>query len=237
MSYVGERIAKVMASRGLCSRREAEKWITQGRVKVNGATLVSPALNVTDADTILIDDKPIPKQDLLRLWKFHKPKGYITTHRDPQKRPTLFSLLPKDFPRVVSIGRLDMDSEGLILLTNSGEIEHKWELPLYGWIRSYRAKVLGSVDQKKLESLRDGITIDNFHYKSAIAKIESQDEKFAWLNVQLTEGKNREVRRIFDYLGWPVQQLIRIGFGPFELGNLQSGKFEEIDLSNYKYLL
>lgn len=179
MSKIGERIAKTIANTGSCSRRDAEKWILGGRVKVNGVVINSPALNVTETDIILIDDKLIPKGNPIRLWKFHKPVGYITSHKDPQHRPTLFSLLPPDFPRVISVGRLDMDSQGLILLTNNGEIAHKLENPSLGIPKKYRIRVRGTIDQRILDDLKQGIKIDDFQYKPADAQLEKQDGKFA----------------------------------------------------------
>lgn len=218
-----------MAARGLCSRRQAELWIAEGRVKVNGEVLTSPALNVTDNDLVSVEGKPLPDAVPLRMWRFYKPKGYLTTHHDPEGRPTLFSLLPRTFPRVISVGRLDMDSEGLILLTNKGSVAHTLENPQTGWIRTYRVRVYGRhIDLDKLESLKDGITIDGMVYRSVIASLETQKASNAWLSIKITEGKNREIRRICEYLGWPVSRLIRVGFGPFQLGDLNEGIAEEI---------
>ncbi|MBP6217893.1 MAG: rRNA pseudouridine synthase [Oligoflexales bacterium] len=228
MSFPGQRIAKVMSSRGLCSRRTAELWIKEGRVQVNGRRIDSPALNVSSTDDIRVDRAPIPAPSSVRVWQFHKPRGYITTHKDPQQRPTMFSLLPEHFPRVISVGRLDMDSEGLILLTNQGELAHSLENPATEWVRSYRVRVHGRVQQQKLDLLRDGITIDNVHYKPIQAILEVQMNTNAWIRVQLSEGKNREIRKVFDFLGWPVLRLIRIGFGAFSLGELEEGAVEEI---------
>lgn len=228
MSFPGARIAKVMAARGLCSRREAELWIQQGRVRVNGKILKSPALNVCDNDRIVVDHKPLAPPTKLRVWMFHKPRGCITTHNDPEQRPTLFSLLPKNFPRVISVGRLDMDSEGLILLTNQGTLAHKLESPKTAWVRSYRVRIHGRIDPEKFKLLKDGITIDGVAYRSIIATLESQKTSNSWVNIKITEGKNREIRRICEHFGWTVSRLIRVGFGPFQIGKLEMGVAEEI---------
>jgi 23S rRNA pseudouridine2605 synthase len=225
---VGERIAKVMARAGLCSRREAERWIAEGRVAVNGKRLDSPAITVTDSDRIIVDGKPIPAKQATRLWRYHKPRGRVTTARDPEGRPTVFADLPADMPRVVSVGRLDLNSEGLLLLTNDGELKRRLELPATGWTRRYRVRVHGTVDPAALESLSEGITIAGVRYGSVRAALERQQGDNAWLTMSLTEGKNREVRRICEHLGWQVSRLIRIAYGPFQLGSLPPSAAEEV---------
>lgn len=225
---MGERIAKVMARAGLCSRREAERWIADGRVAVNGKRLDSPAVTVTDTDRITVDGQPIPAKRATRLWRYHKPRGRVTTARDPQGRPTVFDDLPADMPRVVSVGRLDLNSEGLLLLTNDGELKRRFELPATGWTRRYRVRVHGEVDPAALESLAKGIAIEGVRYGSVRAALERQQGGNAWLTMSLTEGKNREVRRICEHLGWQVSRLIRVAYGPFELGHLAPGAVEEV---------
>lgn len=224
----GERIAKRLARAGLCSRREAEAWIRAGRVAVDGRVLDSPAVTVTDASTITVDGKPIPEKEPTRLWRYHKPPGLVTTTRDPQGRPTVFERLPKDMPRVVSIGRLDLTSEGLLLLTNDGELARRLELPATGWLRRYRVRVRGQVDPSRLEALERGIEVDGVRYGPIRATLDRQMPNNAWLTVALSEGKNREVRRVCEHLGWPVLRLIRIAYGPFQLGNLAPGEVAEV---------
>jgi 23S rRNA pseudouridine2605 synthase len=217
-----------MARAGVCSRREAERWIAEGRVAVNGKQLDSPALAVTEDDRITVDGKPIPAKQATRLWRYHKPRGRVTTARDPQGRPTVFDDLPADMPRVVTVGRLDLNSEGLLLLTNDGELKRRLELPATGWTRRYRVRVHGAVDPAALERLASGITIAGVRYGPMRAALERQQGGNAWLTMTLTEGKNREVRRICEHLGWQVSRLIRIAYGPFQLGSLQPGAVEEV---------
>lgn len=224
----GERIAKVMARAGLCSRREAEAWIAEGRVKVNGQKLTSPALNVTARDDIRIDGKPLPDKEKIRLWRYHKPRGLLTTAKDPQGRPTVFESLPPELPRVVSIGRLDLNSEGLLLLTNDGELARRLELPSTGWVRRYRVRVNGTVEVAHLNELRKGITVDGIKYGAVQATLDRQQGDNAWLTMALTEGKNREIRKLCSHFGWGVSRLIRISYGPFQLGNLDKGAVEEV---------
>ena len=224
----GERIAKVMARAGLCSRRDAEAWIWDGRVKVDGKVLESPAFCVTAGQQIMVDGKPLPKAENARLWLYHKPKGLVTTHKDEKGRPTIFESLPKDLPRVISIGRLDLNSEGLLLLTNDGELARHLELPSTGWIRRYRVRVHGKVDAIELLKLNKGLTIEGIHYSSITAVLDRQQGDNAWLTVSLQEGKNRELRRVFEFLGWPVSRLIRTSYGPFQLGTLPSGEAKSI---------
>jgi 23S rRNA pseudouridine2605 synthase len=224
----GDRIAKVMARAGLCSRREAEAWIAEGRVKVNGQKITSPALNVTDRDDIRVDGKPLPDKEKIRLWRYHKPRGLLTTARDPQGRPTVFEKLPKELPRVVSVGRLDLNSEGLLLLTNDGELARRLELPATGWVRRYRVRVNGKVEVAHLNELRKGITVEGIRYGSVQASLDRQQGDNAWLTMALTEGKNREIRKLCGHFGWAVSRLIRISYGPFQLGSLETGLVEEV---------
>lgn len=225
------RIAKAMAHAGLCSRREAERWIEAGRVSVNGKTLDSPAMTVSPADTVLVDGQPLPEAEGVRLWRYHKPKGLITTHSDPEGRKTVFSALPKDMPRVVSIGRLDVATEGLLLLTNSGELARHLELPATGWLRRYRVRARGHVTQDKLDALKSGIEIEGVRYGAVDARLDREQGANSWLTVGLREGKNREVKRIASHLGLDVNRLIRISFGPFSLGDLRPGAVEEVKAS------
>jgi 23S rRNA pseudouridine2605 synthase len=225
---MADRIAKVMARAGLCSRRDAERWIADGRVTVNGKRLESPAFTVSDTDVIAVDGKPIPAKESTRLFRYNKPRGLIVAARDPQGRPTVFDNLPAGLPRVVSIGRLDLDSEGLLLLTNDGELKRRLELPATGWTRRYRVRVRGAVDPAALAALADGITIEGVRYGPVRAALERQQGGNAWLVMSLTEGKNREVRRICEHLGWPVSRLIRVAYGPFQIGSLAPGAVEEV---------
>lgn len=223
---VGERIAKRLARAGLCSRREAEVWIEEGRVKVNGKVISSPALNVSDADHILVNGKPLAVADKTRMWLYHKPRGLVTTHKDPEGRPTLFQRLPPELPRVISVGRLDMDSEGLLLLTNDGDLARKLELPSNGWTRRYRIRVYGT--PQNLEALLKGITVDGVKYGRIQASVDSTQGSNSWLTVSLQEGKNRELRKVFEHLGHPVSRLIRTAYGPFQIGTLERGEVKEV---------
>jgi 23S rRNA pseudouridine2605 synthase len=227
-THAGERIAKAMARAGLCSRREAETWITAGRVKVNGVKLTSPAKNVTTSDVILIDGKPMPVREKTRLWRYHKPRGLVTSAKDPQGRPTVFQNLPPELPRVVSVGRLDLNSEGLLLLTNDGELARKLELPATGWVRRYRVRVNGTVEVAHLAELKRGVTIEGIRYGSVHASLDRQQGDNAWLTMSLTEGKNREIRKLCGHFGWAVSRLIRLSYGPFQLGHLDKGQVEEV---------
>jgi 23S rRNA pseudouridine2605 synthase len=224
----GERIAKRLARAGLCSRREAERWIEQGRVAVNGAVLTTPAVLVTAASRITVDGRPVAAPEKTRLWRYHKPRGFVTTERDPQGRPTIFSALPPGMPRVVKVGRLDLNSEGLMLLTNDGALARHLELPSTGWVRRYRVRVHGVVDPKRLAALANGITIAGIEYGAVEASLERQQGANAWILFALREGKNREVRRICEHLGWQVSRLIRLSYGPFQLGALGRGAVEEV---------
>jgi 23S rRNA pseudouridine2605 synthase len=224
----GERIAKVIARAGLCSRRDAEAWILEGRVKVDGKVLETPAFCVTPQNRIVVDGAPLPQAEPPRLWLYHKPKGLVTTHKDEMGRQTIFQALPADLPRVISVGRLDLNSEGLILLTNDGELARHLELPATGWIRRYRVRLHGSVDTESLKKLEKGLTIEGIHYGSIIATLDRQQGDNAWVTVSLQEGKNRELRRVFEFLGWPVTRLIRISYGPFQLGTLAPGEVKPV---------
>jgi 23S rRNA pseudouridine2605 synthase len=223
-----ERIAKRLARAGLCSRRDAERWIAQGRVRIDGKLLDSPAVTVTDRNRVEVDGKPLPGVERPRLWRYHKPTGELVTARDPQGRPTIFDALPRSMPRVVAVGRLDFMSEGLLLLTNDGSLARRLELPANGWIRRYRARVHGLVDAARLAQLAKGITIDGARYGAIEARLERQQRSNAWLEIALAEGKNREVRRVLAHLDLPVMRLIRIAFGPFYLGELARGEVAEV---------
>ncbi len=224
----GDRVAKVMARAGLCSRREAERWIAEGRVALNGTVLVSPAVIVRPGDTLVVDGVPVPQAERTRLWRYHKPAGLVTTRADPQGRPTVFERLPAGLPRVISIGRLDITSEGLLLLTNDGELSRRLELPSTGWARRYRVRVHGTVDPDALKRLADGVTVEGVTYGPIEATLERVQGSNAWLSVTLREGKNREVRRVMESLGLAVTRLIRTAYGPFQLGLLEPGQVEEV---------
>jgi 23S rRNA pseudouridine2605 synthase len=224
----GERIAKVMARAGLASRRQAEAWINAGRVSVNGAVISSPALNVTASDRIVVDGQPMRARERTRLFRYHKPRGLVTTNADPEGRPTIFGALPKDLPRLVSIGRLDINTEGLLLLTNDGGLARVLELPATGWLRRYRVRALGRVMQPALDKLRTGITVEGVRYGPIEATLDREQGANVWLTVGIREGKNREVRKVLETLDLKVNRLIRVAFGPFELGELDEGAVEEI---------
>jgi 23S rRNA pseudouridine2605 synthase len=224
----GERIAKVLARAGVCSRRDGERLIADGRVSVNGKTLASPALNVTPDDDIRVDGRPIAEAEPTRLWRYHKPVGLVTTHRDPEGRPNVFDHLPDTLPRVISVGRLDLTSEGLLLLTNDGELARRLELPATGWLRRYRVRAYGRVTQEELDALADGVEVEGVRYGPINAQLERMQGSNAWIAVSLNEGKNREVRKVLAALGLKVNRLIRIAYGPFQLGALASGAVEEV---------
>jgi 23S rRNA pseudouridine2605 synthase len=222
------RIAKAMARAGLCSRRDAERWIEAGRVSVNGAVLSSPARDVGPADRVLVDGKPLPVAEPVQLWRYHKPRGLVTTHRDPQGRPTVFEKLPAHLPRVVSIGRLDFNTEGLLLLTNDGTLARHLELPSTGWMRRYRVRAHGRVTQEQLDKLKDGIEVEGVRYGPIEASLDKPQGANVWLTIGLREGKNREVRKVLGTLGLDVNRLIRISFGPFQLLDLGPGAVEAV---------
>jgi len=224
----GERIAKVIARAGLGSRRDAEKMILEGRVKVDGVVITSPALNVTGTNLVTVNDAPLKAPEAARMWRYHKPPGLVTTHKDEKGRPTVFASLPPGLGRVVSVGRLDFNSEGLLLLTNDGEIARRMEIPATGWTRVYRARLFGKVTQKDLDALATGVTIDGVKYGPIVANLERAKGVYAWASVSLKEGKNREVKRVMESLGLKVARLIRTAYGPFQLGQLAPGAVEEI---------
>ncbi|MBR1756762.1 MAG: rRNA pseudouridine synthase [Alphaproteobacteria bacterium] len=223
-----ERIAKFMARRGVCSRRQAEELIKQKRVTVNGVLIESPAFNVEGTETILLDGEKLPQIQQTRVWLYHKPVGLLTTHKDTAERPTVFENLPPDMPRVISVGRLDLNSEGLLLLTNDGELSRKLELPQNGWSRRYKVRVHGRVDLNKLAELEKGVEIDGVQYGKVKIELESQNGSNSWLVVTLNEGKNREIRKLMKSIGLEVARLIRLSYGPFQLGNLQKGEVREV---------
>jgi 23S rRNA pseudouridine2605 synthase len=224
----GERIAKVIARAGLASRREAESWIAAGRVAVNGAVIASPALNVAAGDRVTVDGRALPARERTRLFLYHKPRGLVTSHADPGGRPTIFAALPAGLPRLISVGRLDLNTEGLILLTNDGGLARMLELPATGWLRRYRVRAHGRVRQEELDRLRGGITIDGVRYGAIEARLDREQGSNAWLTFAIREGKNREVKNVLGHLGLSVSRLIRVSFGPFQLGELPEGAIEEV---------
>ncbi len=223
-----ERIAKRLSRAGIASRREAERMIAEGRVTVNGSIIDSPALNVTERDQITVDGKPVAEAERPRLWLYHKPTGLVTTAKDEKGRETVFDKLPEDMPRVMSVGRLDLNSEGLLLLTNDGGIKRKLELPATGWLRKYRVRVKGAPTEATLEPLRKGLVIEGERFQGMEATLDRQQGANAWLTIGLREGKNREIRRAMAEIGLEVNRLIRISYGPFRLGTLKPGEVEEI---------
>jgi 23S rRNA pseudouridine2605 synthase len=224
----GERIAKRMARAGLCSRREAERWIEAGRVQINGQKLTTPAITVTDRDRIEVDGAPLPAMERTRLWLFHKRTKTITTNRDPEGRRTIFETLPKDMPRVLSVGRLDINTEGLLLLTNDGGLARVLELPATGWLRRYKVRAHGKVTQEQLDALKDGIAVEGVLYGSIEATLDREQGHNCWLTLSFREGKNREVKKVLTVLGLEVNRLIRLSYGPFQLSDLEPGGVREI---------
>ncbi len=223
-----ERIAKVIARAGLASRREAERWIAAGRVSVNGEVIGSPAVDVGAQDSIAVDGLALPARERTRLFLFHKPRGLLTSHGDPRGRATVFDILPRHVPRLISVGRLDLNTEGLLLLTNDGSLARVLELPATGWLRRYRVRAHGRVAQDRLDGLRGGITIDGVHYGPIEATVDRVQGANVWLTFAMREGKNREVKNVLGHLGLAVNRLIRVSFGPFTLGDLAPGKIEEV---------
>jgi 23S rRNA pseudouridine2605 synthase len=223
-----ERIAKFLARAGLCSRRDAERWIAAGRVSVDGALLTTPAMTVTPANQVQVDGKPVETPDRPRLWRYHKPAGLVTTHRDEKDRPTVFAALPKGLPRLISVGRLDLTAEGLLLLTNDGGLARRLELPATGWLRRYKVRVHGTVEPDRLAALAGGITLAGIAYGPIRADLESSRGSNAWIALALAEGKNREVRRVLNALDLQVTRLIRLSYGPFQLGSLPRGAVAEV---------
>ena len=224
----GERIAKWLARAGVASRRDAEKLLTEGKVFVNGHRVDHPATFVQPGDKVMMAGRAINAPDRTRLWRYHKPEGLVTTHRDPEDRPTVFQKLPAGMPRVVSVGRLDLSSEGLLLLTNDGALARRLELPSNGWIRRYRARAWGAVEPSALARLADGITIEGVKYGPIEATLEVRKNENVWIGMALKEGRNREVRRVLAHLGLQVSRLIRVAYGPFQLGKLDSGSVDEV---------
>ena len=225
---MAERLAKFMARSGVCSRRDAEELIKQKRVTVNGEIVDTPAFNVEGNEKILLDGEKLPEKEQTRLWLYHKPAGLLTTHKDTEARATVFDHLPAGLPRVISVGRLDLNSEGLLLLTNNGELSRKLELPENGWSRRYKVRVHGFVNKKKLEDLAKGTVVDGITYGPVKAELESQNGTNSWLIVTLNEGKNREIRKLMKSIGLEVARLIRLSYGPFQLGSLKKGEVREV---------
>lgn len=228
--HKGERIAKRIARAGLCSRRDAERWIADGRVQVNGARLETPACVVGAEDQIIVDGKVLQGKERTKLFLYHKPAGLVTSHRDEKGRDTVFDKLPRDIGRVVSVGRLDLNTEGLLLLTNDGGLSRYLELPATGWSRKYRVRVQGRVNEQRLKDLKGGITVEGVRYKSIDAQLEAKkDGANQWINITLREGKNREIRRVMEALSLQVSRLIRVSYGPFNLGKIERGVVQDVD--------
>lgn len=224
----GERIAKWLAHAGVASRRDVERMIAEGRIRLNNAAVTHPATFVAAGDIVLVDGAPVAPAGRARLFRYHKPAGLVTTHRDPEGRPTVFERLPPGLPRVVSVGRLDLASEGLLLLTTDGELARRLELPANGWLRRYRVRVFGAPDPARLAALAHGITVEGVRYGPIEAGLDSRKGDNAWITVALREGRNREVRRVMAHLGFSVSRLIRVAYGPFQLGRLPEGAVEEV---------
>ena len=224
----GERIAKRLARAGVASRREAERMIEAGRVKVNGRRIDSPALNVTERDRIEVDGKPVGAPERVKLWRYNKPTGLVTSARDEKGRDTVFDKMPPELPRVMSVGRLDLNSEGLLLLTNDGELKRRLELPSTGWTRRYRVRAYGRITEAGLEPLRKGITVDGERFQPMTVEIEREQRGNIWFSIGIREGKNREIRRALEAVGLQVNRLIRVSYGPFQLGDLPTGGVEEV---------
>ena len=224
----GERIAKWLARAGVASRRDAEKLVTEGRVKLNNTVVTHPATFITPGDMVTLDGKLVDGPQRTRLWRYHKPAGLVTTHRDPEGRPTVFDKLREILPRVVSVGRLDLNSEGLLLLTNDGELARRLELPSTGWLRRYRVRVNGFVDPARLAALADGVTVDGVRYGAIEAGLDSRKGDNSWLTISLREGRNREIRKVMSHLHLHTTRLIRVAYGPFQLGTLERGGVDDI---------
>ena len=227
MENSGERVAKRIARAGLCSRRQAEQWILAGRVAIDGEVIDRAAINVSSAQIITVDGDPLPATEPTRLWRYHKPRGLLTTSSDPQGRATIYDRLPTTLPRVVTVGRLDLNSEGLLLLTNDGELARRLELPATGWLRRYRVRAHGEVSKQALADLENGVTVGGTRYGPISARLDREGRN-NWLSVSLREGKTREVRRVFEGLGLVVNRLIRVGYGPFQLGSMSANDVREV---------
>jgi 23S rRNA pseudouridine2605 synthase len=225
----GERIAKYLSRAGIASRRDAEALIAAGKVRMNNEDVTHPAVFVNPGDMVVVNGKPVSEPERTRLWRYHKPDGLVTTHKDPEGRPTVFEKLPPDLPRVISVGRLDLTSEGLLLLTNDGALSRQLELPSTGWLRRYRVRVHGGVAPEKLQRLAAGMVVDGEQFGPIEAAVDSVQRANTWLSVSLKEGKNREIRRVMDALLLPVTRLIRVAYGPFQLGLLERGAVEEVN--------
>ncbi len=224
----GERIAKRIARAGVCSRRDAEKLIADGRVKVNGKVLDTPAFLVTENDKVQVDGTVVAEAEATRLWRYHKPSGLVTSHKDPEGRPTVFQKMPPELPRLISIGRLDLNTEGLLLLTNDGALARELELPSTGWVRRYRVRAHGRIEQPVLDGLKKGIEIEGVRYGEIDARLEKVQGGNVWIAMSLREGKNREIKKVLEHLGLQVNRLIRISYGPFQLGDLERGEVKEV---------
>ena len=224
----GDRIAKVISRAGVASRREAERLIEAGRVSVNGKVITSPALNITSADKVVVNGKPLKAPEPPRMWLYHKPQGLVSTNSDEQGRTTIFDKLPEELPRVMTIGRLDLNSEGLLLLTNDGGVKRQLELPSTGWLRRYRVRIKGRPTEESFEPLRKGITVDGENFQPMIVTLDRQQGANAWATIGLREGKNREIRRAMEAVGFSVNRLIRVSYGPFQLGELKQGEVQEL---------
>jgi 23S rRNA pseudouridine2605 synthase len=223
-----QRVAKLIARAGVCSRREAERLIEQRRVAVDDQTLTTPAVTVDDPQRITIDGERLPQPEPTRIFRFHKPSGVVTTERDPEGRKTIYDVLPEGLPRLMPVGRLDLTSEGLLLLTNDGALKRKLELPDTGWIRRYRVRVFGEPDPDQLATLQQGITIDGVRYGSIDAQVDTKSGANTWVTISLKEGRNREVRRVMEHLGYRVNRLLRVAYGPFQLGSMKRGEVKEV---------
>lgn len=224
----GDRVAKWLSRAGIASRRDAERMLAEGAVRLNGQVITHPATFIGPGDVVQVNGKVVEEPDRTRVWRYHKPDGLVTTHKDPEGRPTVFDKLRTQLPRVVSVGRLDLTSEGLLLLTNDGGLARRLELPSNGWLRRYRVRVFGTPDPAALKGLSRGITIDGVRYGSIEAEIDARKGDNTWLTVSLREGRNREIRRVMQHLGLHVSRLIRVAYGPFQLGTLERGGIEEI---------
>ncbi len=232
-----ERVARALARAGVASRREAERLIEAGRIALNGQVLTSPAVNVGPDDVLTLDGRPVAEREPARLWRYHKPEGLITTHKDPKGRPTVFERLPPGLPRVISIGRLDLGSEGLLLLTNDGALARQLELPSTGLVRRYRARAFGRTSQAALDKLKDGLVVEGVAYGPIQARLERGSGANIWITLELAEGKNREVRRVLESIGLKVNRLIRTAYGPFELGALAPGAADEVPARQVRALM